>query len=93
MPNSATEQALPNTGNGTYHHLATPSVANNQQIPNLCSKRPIFNAGPTDRHSYPNSNLVSAMPQSTQSLLSNADRLIQVGYLKKGNVYWSNFIQ
>lgn len=79
MPNSSTEQALPNTGNATYQLLATSSVANNQQIPNLCSKQPIFNAGPTQCYSYRNSNLVSVMPQSTQSLVSNAARLIQVG--------------
>ena len=75
MPNSATEQALPNIGSKTFHHLTNPSVTSNQQIPNLDS----FNAGTTDRHSLPSSGFASMRSQSNQSSLSNAVMFIQFG--------------
>lgn len=79
MSNSDNEQALSNTGRGTYHRLGNPSVTSNQQIPNLDSKQSIFNGGTTDSHSLPGSSFTSAGTQSNQSSVSNAGRFIQFG--------------
>lgn len=77
MSNSASDQAPPNTGSETYYHLANASVESNQQILNICSKRPIFNASTTDNHLFPSSSFAAMRPQLNQGLASNAGRFIQ----------------
>lgn len=53
IPNSSTDQGLSNISVGSYQQMANPSVATNQQIPNLCSTQLMFNTAATQRGPMP----------------------------------------